>query len=91
MPGVKGFETRSTIMRDSPLIDVYSTDALATRFFAPSTHYTSTGAQNRLIKQEIIYVDDHIVVANKPSNLLCVPGRVEKDSLATRFVRDTRQ
>lgn len=36
--------------------------------------------------QDVIYVDDDIVVANKPSNLLCVPGRAEKDSLATRWV-----
>lgn len=36
--------------------------------------------------QDILYVDDDIVVANKPSNLLCVPGRVEKDSLATRCI-----
>lgn len=31
-------------------------------------------------------MDDDIVVVNKPSGLLCVPGRVEKDSLATRCV-----
>lgn len=33
---------------------------------------------------DVLYVDDDIVVVNKPSGLLCVPGRVEKDSLATR-------
>lgn len=36
-------------------------------------------------RQDIIYLDDDIVIANKPSGLLCVPGRIEKDSLATRF------
>ena len=56
-------------------------------FLRCTTHTTTTGARNRLIGQDIIYVDDDIVVANKPSNLLCVPGRVEKDSLATRFVQ----
>ena len=35
--------------------------------------------------QDVLYVDDDIVVVNKPSGLLCVPGRVEKDSLATRY------
>ncbi|CAM9619479.1 unnamed protein product, partial [Hapterophycus canaliculatus] len=33
---------------------------------------------------DILFMDSDIVVANKPSNLLCVPGRDEKDSLATR-------
>ncbi|CAM9311386.1 unnamed protein product [Ectocarpus fasciculatus] len=33
---------------------------------------------------EVLFVDDEIVVCNKPSDLLCVPGRIEKDSLATR-------
>lgn len=36
-------------------------------------------------RQDIIHVDDDIVVMNKPSGLLCVPGRIEKDSIATRF------
>lgn len=34
--------------------------------------------------QDILYLDDDIVVVNKPSGLLCVPGRLDKDSLATR-------
>ncbi|CAM9190554.1 unnamed protein product [Ectocarpus sp. 12 AP-2014] len=33
---------------------------------------------------DILFVDEEIVVCNKPSDLLCVPGRIEKDSLATR-------
>lgn len=36
---------------------------------------------------EIIYRDDHLVVLNKPSGLLSVPGRqaIHKDSLTTRI------
>ncbi|CAM9579719.1 unnamed protein product, partial [Ascophyllum nodosum] len=35
---------------------------------------------------DVLYLDDDIVVVNKPSGLLCVPGRLDKDSLATRSV-----
>ena len=38
----------------------------------------------------ILYQDDHIMVVNKPSGLLSVPGRLEehKDSVMTRVQRD---
>ena len=38
----------------------------------------------------ILYQDDHIMVVNKPSGLLSVPGRLEehKDSVMTRIQRD---
>ena len=41
----------------------------------------------------ILYQDDHIMVVNKPSGLLSVPGRLEehKDSVMTRIQRDYPQ
>ncbi len=38
----------------------------------------------------ILYQDEHIMVVNKPSGLLSVPGRLEehKDSVMTRIQRD---
>ncbi|MDR7343275.1 tRNA pseudouridine32 synthase/23S rRNA pseudouridine746 synthase [Pantoea alhagi] len=41
----------------------------------------------------ILYQDDHIMVVNKPSGLLSVPGRLEehKDSVMTRIQRDFPQ
>ena len=41
----------------------------------------------------ILYQDDHIMVVNKPSGLLSVPGRLEehKDSVMTRVQRDFPQ
>ena len=38
----------------------------------------------------VLYQDDHIMVVNKPSGLLSVPGRLEehKDSVMTRIQRD---
>lgn len=41
----------------------------------------------------ILYQDDHIMVVNKPSGLLSVPGRLEehKDSVMTRIQRDIPQ
>ena len=41
----------------------------------------------------ILYQDDHIMVVNKPSGLLSVPGRQEehKDSVMTRVQRDFPQ
>lgn len=41
----------------------------------------------------ILYQDDHIMVVNKPSSLLSVPGRLEehKDSVMTRIQRDYPQ
>ncbi|WP_372773407.1 bifunctional tRNA pseudouridine(32) synthase/23S rRNA pseudouridine(746) synthase RluA [Pantoea sp. WEP] len=41
----------------------------------------------------ILYQDEHIVVVNKPSGLLSVPGRLEehKDSVMTRIQRDFPQ
>ena len=41
----------------------------------------------------ILYQDDHIMVVNKPSGLLAVPGRLEehKDSVMTRIQRDYPQ
>ncbi len=30
---------------------------------------------------ELVFVDDHIAVADKPSGLLCVPGTIVKDSV----------
>ncbi|VDZ75017.1 ribosomal large subunit pseudouridine synthase A [Atlantibacter hermannii] len=40
----------------------------------------------------VLYQDDHIMVVNKPSGLLSVPGRLEehKDSVMTRIQRDYR-
>lgn len=41
----------------------------------------------------VLYQDDHIMVVNKPSGLLSVPGRLEehKDSVMTRIQRDFPQ
>lgn len=41
----------------------------------------------------ILYQDDHILVVNKPSGLLSVPGRLEehRDSVMTRIQRDYPQ
>ena len=41
----------------------------------------------------ILYQDEHIMVVNKPSGLLSVPGRLEehKDSVMTRIQRDYPQ
>lgn len=41
----------------------------------------------------ILYQDEHIMVVNKPSGLLSVPGRLEehKDSVMTRVQRDFPQ
>ncbi len=41
----------------------------------------------------ILYQDEHIMVVNKPSGLLSVPGRLEehKDSVMTRIQRDFPQ
>ncbi|MEG3126290.1 bifunctional tRNA pseudouridine(32) synthase/23S rRNA pseudouridine(746) synthase RluA [Pantoea cypripedii] len=41
----------------------------------------------------ILYQDDHIMVVNKPSGLLSVPGRLDehKDSVMTRIQRDYPQ
>lgn len=41
----------------------------------------------------ILYQDEHIMVVNKPSGLLSVPGRLEahKDSIMTRIQRDYPQ
>lgn len=41
----------------------------------------------------VLYQDDHIMVVNKPSGLLSVPGRLEehKDSVMTRIQRDYPQ
>lgn len=41
----------------------------------------------------ILYQDEHIMVVNKPSGLLSVPGRLEehKDSVMTRIQRDFRR
>lgn len=41
----------------------------------------------------ILYKDDHIMVVNKPSGLLSVPGRLDehKDSVMTRIQRDYPQ
>lgn len=41
----------------------------------------------------ILYQDEHIMVVNKPSGLLSVPGRLEehKDSVMTRIQRDFTQ
>ncbi|WP_343554521.1 bifunctional tRNA pseudouridine(32) synthase/23S rRNA pseudouridine(746) synthase RluA [Pantoea sp.] len=41
----------------------------------------------------ILYQDEHIIVVNKPSGLLSVPGRLEehKDSVMTRIQRDFPQ
>lgn len=41
----------------------------------------------------ILYQDDHIMVVNKPSGLLSVPGRLDehKDSIMTRIQRDFPQ
>lgn len=41
----------------------------------------------------ILYQDEHIMVVNKPSGLLSVPGRLEahKDSIMTRIQRDYRR
>ena len=38
----------------------------------------------------ILYQDEHIMVVNKPSGLLSVPGRLDehKDSVMTRIQRD---
>jgi tRNA pseudouridine32 synthase/23S rRNA pseudouridine746 synthase len=36
---------------------------------------------------DVVYSDEDIVVANKPSGLLCVPGVSIKDSLATRVAK----
>ncbi len=35
---------------------------------------------------DIVYEDDHILVINKPPNLLSVPGKTESDCLETRAV-----
>ncbi|GAM62500.1 ribosomal large subunit pseudouridine synthase A [Vibrio ishigakensis] len=39
---------------------------------------------------EVVYKDEHILVANKPAGLLSVPGREEKhyDSLWSRLVEE---
>ncbi|GAM67605.1 ribosomal large subunit pseudouridine synthase A [Vibrio sp. JCM 19236] len=39
---------------------------------------------------EVVYQDEHILVANKPAGLLSVPGREEKhyDSLWSRLVEE---
>ena len=41
----------------------------------------------------ILYQDEHIMVVNKPSGLLSVPGRLDehKDSVMTRIQRDHPQ
>lgn len=41
----------------------------------------------------ILYQDEHIMVVNKPSGLLSVPGRLDehKDSVMTRIQRDYPQ
>lgn len=41
----------------------------------------------------ILYQDEHIMVVNKPSGLLSVPGRLDehKDSVMTRIQRDFRR
>ncbi|AFJ48358.1 bifunctional tRNA pseudouridine(32) synthase/23S rRNA pseudouridine(746) synthase RluA [Shimwellia blattae] len=41
----------------------------------------------------VLYQDDHIMVVNKPSGLLSVPGRLEehRDSIMTRIQRDYPQ
>jgi len=41
-----------------------------------------------LEKEEVLYADDHIVVAVKPAGLLSVPGRVVKDCLVNRLIYD---
>ncbi len=35
---------------------------------------------------ELVFVDEHVAVANKPSGLLCVPGTIVKDSVCLNLI-----